>query len=101
MSFNGTCSSLDLTADERRSFKMKTNLLLDHIFGKQKPIKSIHSVVRKGERKMVGIRPIRPVKIDGKIYGSLTIASKALDTPIGTIRQRRESLSFKNYNYVK
>lgn len=100
MSFNETCSNLNLPANESRSFKMKTNFLLDHVFGKKNPTKSINSIINKGEKVMVGARPLRVVKIDGKIYGSLTIASKALGVSVSTIRRRCLSSGFKNYKYM-
>lgn len=100
MSFNEICSNLNLSAKESKSFKMKTNFLLDHIFGKKKPTKLIQSVINKGEKVMVGARPLRVVKIDGKIYGSLTIASKALGVSASTISRRCLSSSFKNYKYM-
>jgi dipeptidase D len=42
----------------------------------------------------------RKIKIDDKVYLGYNEASKELNIPVGTIRNRLKSESFENYSYI-
>ena len=87
-----------------RSFSAKTTLLLSHVFGKRKPDKKVFTIssVSKGKKVMIGMRKVRPVKINGVIYGSIAIACRQLNLDRYTIVKRCESteLSDRNFKFI-
>ena len=87
-----------LSASELKSLNQKMNLLVDFVFGKDEK-KKVCAVNKKGEKKITGMRPIRPVKIFNRVYGSMTIAADALNMSLGTISRRCASTEYKDRNF--
>ncbi len=90
-----------LSQSELKSLHQKTNLMIDFIFGSCEKNK-VHTIGSKGEKKTVGIRPIKPVAIFNKIYGSISMAAKELDMSVGTVSRRCNSSDpkYRNYRFI-
>lgn len=96
MSLKTICPNL--STSELKSLSHKTNLLLNFIYGKEKS-KETFVINKRGQKRMAGVRPIKPVKIFNKPYGSMSIASRALGIPVGTISRRCSSNRYEDRNY--
>lgn len=73
--------------NDKISTARKTGVLLDHIFGgSTKP--------KKGERRAV------PVRINGVVYGSMSIAARSLRLKFSTVNNRVISKDSKWVNWV-
>ncbi len=72
-----------MTSDQRKSFSHKTRVLLDHVFGE------IPDKKNKASRRAI------PVRINGKIYGSMALAARSLNISFNKVSNRVRSRDSK------
>ena len=94
--------SSSINKQSSSTFAIKTKLLLDHVFGKEKPTKKVYTMGSKGKKIEIGLRGVRPVKINGKVYGSIAIAARQLHLDRYTIVKRCNSTKEfdKNFDFI-
>lgn len=94
--------NVSISKQSPSTFAIKTKLLLDHVFGKTKPTRKVYTIGSKGKKIEIGLRGVKPVKINGKVYGSIAIACRQLNLDRYTIVKRCESTEEfdKNFKFV-
>lgn len=78
----------NMSVEEHKSFSHKTRILLDHVFGEVTP------------KKKKRFNKATPVKINGKVYGSMSVAARTLKISFYKINNRVRSKDSKWINWT-